>query len=302
MRRDLILILTTMMLLSSCGEAPDSSYSGKNPEKSDEISAEEPFGTALETTASYDTDMTEPQTTSSQIIIESSEEEERDTEKDTNENWIDAYRNILNSDDLALTCSLYDITGDGIPELFVSGSLSHFTAVNIYSFSDNDTKQIKCFFDTTEYVSETETPNYSFGSSGEIYYFPSLGLCDSYMGSMIGWSNTMFSIEGDNAEVEFSSFNEQIEANDSNDYYINEEKVNRDEYTEAVSPYAYSEYITLGRTYYVDRERAKTDEFYDQKKEYVDDVFEEIEKNGFKNPDLPSVSGEVSWKLFGIFD
>ena len=40
----------------------------------------------------------------------------------------------------------------------------------------------------------------------------------------------------------------------------------------------------------------------DQKKEYVDDVFEEIEKNGFKNPDLPSVSGEVSWKLFGIFD
>ena len=63
--------------------------------------------------------------------------------------------------------SLYDITGDGIPELFVSPGDAHASGVEIYS-SDSRTKTVK-FVSVTN---ESGKKYYEFGSFGVVSYIP----------------------------------------------------------------------------------------------------------------------------------
>ena len=93
--------------------------------------------------------------------------------------WITAYRGVLKKYPESAGCSLYDLTGDGIPELIISISSSHFAPAEIYSyFAPGKVYRVR----TGDYMNSDvpgEDHDFSFGSWGQIVYFPSLGLCSS---------------------------------------------------------------------------------------------------------------------------
>lgn len=110
--------------------------------------------------------------------------------------WTSAYRDFINeqnvlynenpevADELKRSCfSLYDITGDSIPELIIPEGNGHFVGVSIYTYDGNKVTEIKA-----DQIPENIE---RLGSWGNIRYSPSLG-CIAATNSLGGLSYSAF--------------------------------------------------------------------------------------------------------------
>ena len=191
--------------------------------------------------------------------------------------WISAYRKILKvwSEEYTYDamCSLYDVTGDGVPELILSTGTSHPCGVYIYTYSGG----------TASPVVRSDRNWYALGSGGAVAYFPSTGLIDSYYCGMGAMTNQLFRIKNGKAEmVLFSENGEYVVPDQGTDCYrINEKDVTKSEYDKAVKPYD-KDFVFLGRSYIIDPD--KIDKRYkNQGYECIDDVFDKVINEGFSD-------------------
>ena len=190
--------------------------------------------------------------------------------------WVKAYKRIIDNyinepkqTALDCMCSLYDITGDGIPELLISGSDVHASGVEIYSYSNN--KVIK-FARRSKFDNELY---YSFGSWGVVQYCPENGLLvDSYTGQGV-MITTYYSFENGNMKEvirleDGSLVTEMPNYSEDEIYYkINDKLVTKKEYEKAYEKYS-GETISLGRTIGI---KGLT---YDEQEMYIDEVWDKI--------------------------
>ena len=161
--------------------------------------------------------------------------------------WVNGYKKAIKNFTARadfpneVMCSLYDITGDGIPELFISGGDYHYMGAEIYSWQGGSLKQFSWISD---YNGETF---YNFGEYGQCMYYPETGLiCSQYAGmgdcmmSFYKYKNgklvKVFTAEYDNHDPDVVNL------------LINGEKISRAEYDEAIKPYQ-GKSIYLGRAY-----------------------------------------------------
>lgn len=201
--------------------------------------------------------------------------------------YIDGYRSIVKKASVEGTdpmCSLYDITGDDIPELFVSPCDTHASGVDVYTWANGAVIPVR------------HAGGYGFGSGGEVVYLPSSGLLDSYYIGMGVIMNELFRVK-DNGTAErvfFSENGEYIGGGNDPYHIINDKKVSKKSYDKAVKKYVDAP-LFLGRSYVIDPD--KHPDIY-KKNGYVciEDIFRSLE-NG-EEPEL-SVAHESEWVSSG---
>lgn len=164
--------------------------------------------------------------------------------------WVNAYKKVLieykngTKPNLGyFMCSLYDITGDGTPELFVSDGNAHISGVEIYSYSDGKVTHFakKSKFDDEMY--------YKFGSFGVVFYCPENGLLiDSYTGQGV-LTATFYSFKGGNMK-EVISLVDAGAALPEQYYLINGKKVSKQELDRNFKKYD-GETIMLGTSFVI---------------------------------------------------
>ena len=134
--------------------------------------------------------------------------------------------------------SVYDIGGNGTPELMISTGEFHAAAVEIYSLDKNGN------------VVFTGVA----GSTGELYYFPETRQINSMYGGMGGLYNELYEIKDGKLEniCSLTAYNEydgingkytEIEAS------MNGSPCTKEEYYAAFDEWFGKQYITLGRSY-----------------------------------------------------
>lgn len=126
--------------------------------------------------------------------------------------------------------SLYDITGDGIPELFISQGYYHAAGVDIYSLSDR-----------LYHIG-------SYGSYGGVTYYVEpevLFVSDMHMGYETGSS---FEVLDGRLARTFSYYNNCGAAEDESqwEFEVNGKKVTQDEFNKALEDNSTEHYVWLG--------------------------------------------------------
>lgn len=175
-----------------------------------------------------------------------------------NKNWVNLYKEAAkNADSDDVMFSLQDITGDGIPELFISAGDAHVCGAKIGTVSGN---KVKFFTFYGEYGLYDE-----FGGWGTALYSKKKNvIVSSY--TQGGYSGgTVYSFEGGDMK-EVISFEDNAGAvdpvNDSDKIYykINGKKVSENEYNSTISEYK-DDLISLGRDYTLEQLLAVLDKY-----------------------------------------
>lgn len=190
------------------------------------------------------------------------------------EKWVNMYKNVIaeyrngtndlidpNVDVGDIMCSLYDITGDGIPELFISEGDYHASGVHIYSYSKDKLIQFTSRNDDNEVF-------YTFGGWGEVTYCPKTRLL------IVGYGNASFVTNF--YEYKNGSLNRAISLLDNSqagytpEYSVNGKAVTKEEYDAIYKKY-YGECIGLGKSFSIDPTDGK-----DKDKLSIDEVWKKI--------------------------
>lgn len=160
--------------------------------------------------------------------------------------------------------------------------------IGIYSYHDGTVHRVTSNFDALNYESSIEDDNTDFGSFGRISYLPDSGMIVSHMSSMVGTYNVFFTIENDKAKVVLTTFVEQHEEEPYFTYYINDKQVSKAIYTKTIKKFDGVHVVELGRSYYTDWQKYCNTGLYIDPSRYttIEQVFSEIEKNGYKDPML----------------
>lgn len=196
--------------------------------------------------------------------------------------WVNEYKSIIrdHKGSVAGCCSLYDVTGDGIPELFISDGNAHANGVEIYSYNG---KIVRHF----SHKGYNDGTYYTFGSYGTVYYCPEKNcIIDVYAGQG-SVNTTVFSFIGDNLKEEVRLEDNSLFGFEPL-YQINRNEASKKEYKEIWSKYD-GETVTLGRTFIIRR----SEEYKDDRME-MDEVWSKILNEGWTGYDDLSTSNDAS--------
>ena len=189
--------------------------------------------------------------------------------------WVDAYKKVLLpykngtiEDAMCPMCSLYDITGDGVPELFVSANDAHASGAEIYSYHNG--KLVRYSY-RSAYDNKIR---YKFGSWGGVIVLPEAGvIVNSYTGNGT-MSDRIYRIDGDKISLLLTSETIMEWGDTSEQYTVNGKKATKSEYDKTMAPYM-EEGISLGRTYLVgDKHTGHGHTDCDN----IDDIFDKMQK------------------------
>ena len=139
-----------------------------------------------------------------------------------------------------------DITGDDIPELFVSASNAHVFQCGIYTIKD----------EKLQYIGE-------YGSFGSVMYNEKQKfVCSEYTGQGVTTAS-IYSFQNGEEET-IISYNNNYGSAESEDkvvYTINGKAVSYEEYNKNLEPYNVLEWVELGRKYSFTEENIKLTDF-----------------------------------------
>lgn len=159
-----------------------------------------------------------------------------------NDDWRYAYRDHVRNCDSQVnpTFSLYDVTGDGIPELIVSEGMYTAAGTEIYTFEKGAVRRMQ--FDMQTAISD------SFGANGMCAYNKDKKmLCVSNI--HMGYTYTTY-MQFNGTDFEFyvsmmrSSFDPEMGQPD--EFYIDDNSVTKEEYEAEHSKYENDSLIALG--------------------------------------------------------
>lgn len=239
-------IAIAALLLAGCAKSPTP------PADTGETAAatvSAPDTSAADTTSADTISDTSADTTVTEETYDSSGVQGTPTVTSDEFAWADAYRDMIYSDDLAYVpdmFSLYDMTGDSIPELILSAGDWHGAGAEIYTYDGTEVRQL-----ASERYGETMT---SFGSWGTMLYSPSGGFIVSSFMAMGELNMDIYRVKGDTIIHELNAFcymGEDFSTDDPDDFAeiweINGEECTSEEYDRALQPYSAYDLMPYGR-------------------------------------------------------
>ncbi|MCM1508009.1 MAG: leucine-rich repeat protein [Ruminococcus flavefaciens] len=161
-----------------------------------------------------------------------------DTDNTSDEygDWRDSCKKVLeefyNSNNYFATSmwDLYDINGDGIPELIISYGKSHVDCCEIYAYNGSDFTMLSANF----YGSEIN----KFGKYGEIYAINGKNQFEAYDISEGREEISFFTMNGNKLTTDVAFSNNVGEVGEDKAYfYVNKKKVSLEDYNKAYAPY-----------------------------------------------------------------
>ena len=261
MNRKICVIILAASILTSCGSAsqdtPVKEISDTSLAETTASAADTTVSSAAESEQSVSAESTSEQT-SDTVNVQPTEtvtetEEIPVSEKDTDvSGWTSLYREFIKeqnalyyedpgtADECRRSCfSLYDITGDSIPELIIPEGNGHFVGVCIYTCDGTEVKEIKA-----DSIPENIE---RLGSWGNISYSRSLG-CIAASNSVGGYKYSAFyQLSGDELKMTDSFDVPYME--ELHNYRINSAEVSLEEFIGAMEKYNNADdWITLGLT------------------------------------------------------
>ena len=289
---------------------------------SEETTSEETSATTVTTTET--TAETTTETTTETAVSEEETEAQTTVSPVPASEWLGAYRDKIaeiteeeNEDYLGCDMfSLYDMTGDGIPELIVSTGGWHGGGAMIFSYRDGSVHQYSAPWD--DGVSSDYPDQVMFGSFGTLAYTDEGGyIVSSYTGS--GCTDASVYTIGDDDTLD-KVFSSEYAANYpdvdvlSDLCTINGEECGREAFFDAIAPYNSCNYIELGRDYVL-TQTILEGRFKDSSFKTFEDVAREIEEGTFRQmyddlhfypadamPDYDLPEGCDVLKVFKVYD
>ena len=151
--------------------------------------------------------------------------------------WKSLYSDFLHEelkDDYDFAFSIFDIDGNGTPELILSPGNVHLSQCGIYTVSDGKLTLV----------------DNEVGSNGICFCVPAKHyVISSYMG-MGAMSESYFTLGGSTLTPAVSFYNDEYAVKDGDpEYTINDKKVTAEEYEKEYEKYHSPDEICLGRTY-----------------------------------------------------
>ncbi len=265
-------IAIAALLLAGCAKSPTP------PADTGETAAatvSAPDTSAADTTSADTTSDTSADTTVTEETYDSSGVQGTPTVTSDEFAWAYAYRDMIYSDDLAYVpdmFSLYDMTGDGIPELILSADDWHGAGAEIYTYDGTEVRQL-----ASERYGEAMT---SFGSWGTMLYSPSGGFIVSSFMAMGELNMDIYRVKGDTIIHELNAFcymGEDFRTDDPDDfaeiYEIGGEECTAEEYDRMMQKYSAYDLMVYGREYAMNEDILQKkfgDEYSDQAVRYTD--------------------------------
>ncbi|MDE6034639.1 MAG: leucine-rich repeat domain-containing protein [Ruminococcus sp.] len=153
---------------------------------------------------------------------------------DISADWKDSCKKILknlnNSSDMMW--DLYDIDGNGIPELIVSYGNSHVSYCEVYAYDGSD-------FVMMSTVNAYGNEQNSFGHYGEIYAINGKNQFETYDINNGTEVISFFTLDGNNLKTDITFENNSgAVGEDSANFYVNNKKVSKEDYDKAYEPYS----------------------------------------------------------------
>lgn len=159
-----------------------------------------------------------------------------------NDDWRYAYRDHVRNCDSQVnpTFSLYDVTGDGIPELFVSQGMFTAAGTEVYTFEKGAVRRMEFAF-TDETID-------AFGVNGMCAYDTDKNLLCATNVHMGYFYSTYMRYNGTNFEFAVSMMRSEFdpEWGKPDEYYLNDETVTKEVYEAEYQKYENDSYIALG--------------------------------------------------------
>lgn len=236
-------VFAAAAMLTACGNVNEAAVSDIS-DTSEAVPSETEATTETESETSSEAE-TVTEASEEETVSETSEESETTAQAAADEQAGDykaAYKakllEMLDENETASAFDLFDMNGDGIPELFVSGGDYHAAGVFAYTYRDGALVNLSA-------------DDYAFGSYGEAAVSADGYLTGEYSGMGVTL-DYFYKLDGDKLVMISSTETGEIPDGDDYEnftayYKVNDEDATEEEYNKAFAEYDAHDWVTVGR-------------------------------------------------------